>query len=152
MNVFISYNFENDRLYMERVSSWLSELQHRNYSLSVQDRSDQGIWNEIYKRSWVCSVIIVLIGSQTNKSRWIEREIDECLKIDTSLQKSSSRRVRRPKGILAIQLPGGPHTIPKTIANRLNEKTAVGVEWTDVNSGLSLNENLALAQKLRPSV
>lgn len=151
MNVFISYDFECDRTYKEKLSIWLKELGHRNYSLSIAKRDDKMIWNEIYKRSWVCSVIVVLIGKETAKSKWIKREIDECLLVDNSFKTESSRRVRKPKGILAIHLPGGPYKVPKLIEERLFEKTAIRVSWKTINGSRPLNKKLESARKHRPS-
>lgn len=151
MNVFISYCFENDLRYKEMLSVWLKELRFRNYSLSVTGRTDHEILREIYTRSWTFSVIIVLIGKQTAQSNWIVREIDECMKVDNSLKATAPRRVRRPKGILAIELPDGPHVMPKVIADNLLNHTAVHINWADMVCSESLRENLLLAHKRRSS-
>lgn len=151
MNVFISYCFEDDLRYKELLSVWLKGLSFSNYSLSVTDRTDHEILREIYTRSWSFSVIIVLIGKQTAQSNWIGREIDECMKVDNSLKASASRRVRKPKGVLAIELPDGLHEMPKVIADNLLNHTAVYIKWADIICNESLRENLLLAQKRRSS-
>lgn len=151
MNIFISYQFDLDRTYKEELSSWLKALGHRNYSLSYQHRDDDTVWNEIYKRSWVCSVIIVLIGPRTARSTWIARELQECLQFDDRFSAQTSRRVRKPKALLAIELPGGPYGIPDRVQDRLNEQTALRVNWSDLTRTRDLNAILEQALQLRPA-
>lgn len=134
-NIFISYDFERDLAYKEKLSASLKALGHSNYSLSIQERGDDDIWDEIYRRSWTCSVIVVLVGAEAASSTWINREIDQCLLFDDSLQAENPRRIRKPKGVLAIQLPGGPHPVPKLVDKRLQAGSAVSVTWRTLSVG-----------------
>jgi len=150
-NCFISYHFGRDYGKKEELSELIARIPSiRDYSIALNKwQLAVQVLRQVIHRSWSCSVVILLVGKETCERPWIARELEEGRK-HRRPRKSPARRVRKPKGVLAIQLPGAAHTLPPAVNLMIENQHAVSMNWEDVDAD-SLVAKVDEAYSCRPT-
>ncbi len=131
---FISYHHSTDFESLQNLRKKSGSQIFKDYGFKYMDLGEESkviISGKIQERIWTSSILIVLIGSQTGKSKWNDWEIWYSLR--NIKGRGSERRKHKPKGILAIYLPFQNPDTPKRLENLLSSGYATKIELTDLN-------------------
>lgn len=151
LNCFISYYHKDDYKYVQELREVYQRITVSDYSMDkdIGYKNEDRIYEHIKFRMNHCAVIIILIGKNTGKRKWVDWELW------ASLEPYRNKIVRyrdgfRPCGVLAIFLPGvKKHNIPKRLQDNIDSGYAVNMEWESIYKRKELIRKLIIANRKR---
>ena len=134
-NFFISYHHRSDFPYLQQLREVLKDRAIKDYGfrdLDLGENSKQSIAKEIQNRIWASSITVVLVGEMTGKSDWVDWEIWYSLRNLKGI--GPSRRIFKPKGLIALFLPETQHLVPQRLQDNLDSGYALKLDWKDLQT------------------
>jgi hypothetical protein len=132
-NFFISYHHRSDFHFLKSLREILHVKTLRDYGFKEQDLAESTkfkISRYIQYRIWASSVTVILVGEQTGESDWIDWEIWYSLRNIKAI--GPSKRIFKPKGMVAVFLPVPNHHIPGRLEANLDSGYALRLNWEEV--------------------
>ena len=129
----MSYNHSSDYQYLQKLREKFKNRNFADYGFKEEDlgeSSKMDISKKIQHRLWSSSVTIVLIGEKTGKSAWIDWEI--WYSLQSYADPKVPRRKFKPKGLLALYLPGDNHNVPNRLQENIDSGYAVVINWEEL--------------------
>ncbi|WP_240510862.1 TIR domain-containing protein [Algoriphagus antarcticus] len=133
-NFFISYHHKSNFHFLKELRNRLNDGHLKDYGfkeLDLAENSKFAIAKIIQYRIWASSVTVVLVGEQTGMSKWVDWEI--WYSLQNLKAKGPAKRRFKPKGLLALFLPGSNHTIPQRLQGNLNSGYAIQLNWENLD-------------------
>ena len=132
-NYFFSYHHNSDLKYLKELRNRLKITSYGDFGFKDEDlgnETNRKIAKKIQYRLWSSSITIVLVGSETGNSSWIDWEI--WYSLQRYYNKRHPRRSYKPKGLLALYLPVEIHNIPKRLAENIESGYAKEIRWEEL--------------------
>lgn len=133
-NFFISYKYSPDHAKIVELRQILGNENFFDYGFKELDLKEKSKWKisrYIQYRLWSSSVVIVIVGEETAESDWVDWEIWYSLR---TIKKSKvSKRIFKPKGLLALYLPVEKHSVPERLQKNLDSEYAKAIYWEDLD-------------------
>ncbi len=133
-NFFVSYHHWSNFSFLNTLRQTLQDKHLTDYGFKDQDLAESSkfsISRLIQYRIWSSSVTVVLVGSETGVSDWIDWEIWYSLRSMEAY--GPARRVFKPKGLVALFLPTERHHVPERLQANLDSGYAVRLDWENVD-------------------
>ncbi|WP_235298835.1 TIR domain-containing protein [Portibacter marinus] len=132
-NVFFSYHHSSNLMYLKKLREIFKNRTFSDYGFNDEDLGESSKYDISYKiqyRLWSSSVVVVLIGSETGNSEWIDWEIWYSLQ---NIQSKKAQNVTfKPKGLVALYLPVEKHNVPERLQKNIDSGYAKELRWKDL--------------------
>lgn len=133
-NYFFSYHHNSDLKYLKELRNNLKISSYGDFGFKDEDLGNERnrkIAKKIQYRLWSSSITIVLIGSKTGNSSWIDWEI--WYSLQRYYNKRHPRRSYKPKALLALYLPVENHNIPERLSENIESGYAKEIRWEELD-------------------
>lgn len=113
MDIFVSYDYDNDRNYKNTLKMWAANSQFdfdfydQSVDVSVNSLEAAPIRRAISRRINESDILLCLVGQYTHRSTWVAWEIEKAVELD--------------KKIVAVKIDSS-YTTPSVLYN-------VGAKW-----------------------
>lgn len=91
MDIFVSYDYDNDRQYKNTLKMWASNsrvdftFNDVSIDISVNSRDPGVIKRAISRRIAQSDVVVCIVGRSTNRSSWVRWEIEKAVELRRSI-------------------------------------------------------------------